>query len=590
MEKANWNLDDIVTLDQFDELYSETEKLINEFSDIFGRMNPSMPKEDFVEFTEHYEKTLENLHRLSARPALMESADQKDVLASKFKNKVNDIELMFNDATQKISLWLKGEKVQDKNVLDDENAKRLFSSVPDLAYSYSYSRMMGKYSLDEKSENIMTAKDINGIRVVMDLIEMFETSFKFNFRPEGRKPIIIDNSAELSNYVYSANPEIRRSAYEARFEQYSGNIEKFFVAYQAIVKDWNYEAKIRGFDSPISMRNVANHVDDKPVSTLIEVCSENIGVFQEHFKYKAKELGMSKLTRFDLFAPLGDERKRYTYDEALLLVDESFRKFSSSFADKAKEVIKAGHIDSHPSDSKRGGGFCMTLSPSVTPYILLNFTGKIDDVNALAHELGHAVHSLYANSHNVSTQNATLPLAETASTLGELLLFENILSNESNKETKKEILSHKMADSYAAICRQNYIVKFENDAHEAIQKGIDETALSKIWIDNLKEQFGDSVEIDEMFRHEWAYIRHIFHRPFYCYAYNFGELLSMALYAKYKQEGESFVPKIEAILSAGGSEDPKLILQNVGIDMSSPEFWQGSFELIKAWQRELEQL
>jgi oligoendopeptidase F len=183
-----------------------------------------------------------------------------------------------------------------------------------------------------------------------------------------------------------------------------------------------------------------------------------------------------------------------------------------------------------------------------------------------------------------------LPLAETASTLGEMMLFEKILSETKDANTKKQLLSDKLADSYATVCRQNFIVKFEIAAHEAIQKGIEESELSQMWLDNLKEQFGDSVEIDDMFRYEWSYIPHIIHSPFYCYAYNFGELLSMALYAKYKQEGESFVPKIEAILAAGGSQDPKQVLANVGIDMGSADFWQGSFELIKAWQKELETL
>ena len=171
-----------------------------------------------------------------------------------------------------------------------------------------------------------------------------------------------------------------------------------------------------------------------------------------------------------------------------------------------------------------------------------------------------------------------------------MILFEKVLSETIDNQTKKELLSDKLADSYATICRQNFIVKFEMEAHEALQAGIEEKELSAMWLNNLKQQFGDSVEIDDVFRYEWAYIPHIIHSPFYCYAYNFGELLSMALYAKYKSEGQSFVPKIEEILAAGGSEDPKVILQKVGIDMSSAEFWQGSFELIKDWQKELETL
>jgi oligoendopeptidase F len=171
-----------------------------------------------------------------------------------------------------------------------------------------------------------------------------------------------------------------------------------------------------------------------------------------------------------------------------------------------------------------------------------------------------------------------------------MILFEKLLAEAKSNEAKKILLSDKLADSYATICRQNYIVKFEISAHEAIQKGIEQKDLNKLWLDNLKEQFGDAVEVEDLFQYEWSYIPHIIHTPFYCYAYNFGELLSMALYARYKQEGQSFVPSIEAILAAGGSQDPKEVLEQVGIDMASADFWQGSFELINKWQKELEAL
>lgn len=362
------------------------------------------------------------------------------------------------------------------------------------------------------------------------------------------------------------------------------------MAYQAIVKDWAYETKLRGFKSPISMRNVANHIDDKVIDTLIKVCSDNVGAFQNYFRFKAKELGVKKLSRFDLYAPIGESTETYQYSDALKMVEEAFRGFSPAFAENAKRIITEKHIDSHPGDSKRGGAFCMTVSPSIDPYVLLNFAGKMRDVSTLAHELGHGVHSIYANSHSISAQHANLPLAETASTFGEMILFEKLLSEAKTNQEKKVLLSDKLADSYATICRQNFIVKFEISAHEAFQKGVEQKDLSKLWLDNLKEQFGDSVEVDDLFQYEWSYIPHIIHTPFYCYAYNFGELLSMSLYARYKQEGASFVTAIENILKAGGSQDPKLVLQEAGIDMASAEFWQGSFELINKWQNELESL
>ena len=590
MENSNWNLDDIFELKDFDRLCVEARHKISKLDKYFGIMSPTMSSEDFLQFTKFHEECLELLHRLGSRPALMESTDQKDSLAIKLKNQVKDLEIYFSEKIQPISLWLRGKQVGDKEVLDDENAKRLFSANEDLSYIYSYSRLMGRYSLDEKSENILTAKDANGTRVITDLRDMIETEFVFDFKPKGGKAKQIKNSAELSSYTYSLDPAEREAAFRARFDQYEKNIDKFFVAYQAIVKDWNYEMKLRGFKSPISMRNVANHIEDKVIDTLIKVCSDNVDVFQNYFRFKAKELGVNKLSRFDLYAPIGESNEKYSYNDALKMVDEAFRGFSSTFAENAKKIIQEKHIDSHPGDSKRGGAFCMTVAPSIDPYVLLNFAGKMRDVSTLAHELGHGVHSIYANSHSISAQHANLPLAETASTFGEMILFEKLLGEAKSDSQKKVLLSDKLADSYATICRQNFIVKFEIEAHEAIQKGIEQKDLSKLWLANLNEQFGDSVIVDPLFQYEWSYIPHIIHTPFYCYAYNFGELLSMALYARYKTEGQTFVPSIEKILSAGGSKDPNEVLQEVGIDMSSADFWQGSFELINQWQNQLEAL
>ncbi len=591
MRTATWNLDDIYKLTDFDSAYATARAEIAEFSSYFSKMNPQMSAQDFMAFSVHHERCVEHVHRVGSRPSLMESTDQNDGLAIKLKNQAKDLSVYFSEQVQPISQWLKGRKVKGKDTLDDKNAKRLFAANKDLEYIYSYSRMMARYSLDENSENILTAKDANGVSVITDLRDMIETEFEFNFKPKGGKAKKITNNAEISSYAYSANPAEREAAFRARFEQYGKNIDKFFVAYQAVVKDWGYEAKLRGFISPIAMRNVANHIGDNVITTLISVCSDNVGVFQDYFRFKASELGVSKLSRFDLYAPLISETTQtYTYEQALELVDSAFMGFSVNFANNAKQIIQQNHIDSHPGASKRGGAFCMTVAPSVTPYVLLNYAGKMRDISTLAHELGHGAHSIYASSHSISVQHATLPLAETASTFAEMILFEKILSQTSDSTTKKQLLSDKLADSYATICRQNYIVKFEIAAHQAIQKGLEQSELSQMWLDNLKEQFGDSVEIDDVFRYEWAYIPHIVHTPFYCYSYNFGELLSMALYAKYKAEGPSFVPMIEEILASGGSQDPKIVLQKVGIDLSSDKFWKGSFDILRTWQRELEAL
>jgi oligoendopeptidase F len=389
--------------------------------------------------------------------------------------------------------------------------------------------------------------------------------------------------------VHSPESKFREDAYRALLETQKKNIDKFFAMYQAIVRDWAYEAKLRGYQSPISVRNWGNDVPDKAVESLLSVCTEEKGVFWNYFKWKAKRLGVKKLKRFDIYAPMAKKDKKISYEEAVEVVLESFKEFSSEFWEAAREIVEKKHIDVYPSPAKIGGAFCATVEPKINPYIMLNFTGKTRDISTLAHELGHGVHSILANKHLASVQQSGLPLAETASTLAELVVFEKMMAQEKDKELKKAWLSEKIADAYASICRQNYFVKFEIEAHEKMSQGLSPEDLSKIYLKNLKEQFGDSVAIDPLFAYEWSYVSHLFESPFYCYAYNFGELLSYNLYRKY-QKDKGFLKKIIKILATGGSEKPSKILATVGVDIEKKEFWRESFKVIKRWQKELEEL
>jgi oligoendopeptidase F len=362
------------------------------------------------------------------------------------------------------------------------------------------------------------------------------------------------------------------------------------MIYQGVVKRWDYETKLRGYESPISVRNFGNQVPDKAIEVLLEVCAANKDIYQRFFRFKAKELGVPKLQRFDIYAPLEKEDVKIPFDQALKLVDETFARFSPRFVEYARRIVTEKHVDSHPRPNKHGGAFCSTITPKVAPYVLLNYIDNAKEIFTLAHELGHGIHSLYADKHYHSTQDANLPLSETASTFGEMLLFDRMLNDTTDPKIKKSLLAEKMADSFATILRQCYFVKFEIKAHEEIQKGITSETLSDFWLETLHEQFGDAVEVDPIFKYEWANIPHIVNTPFYCYAYSFGDLLTLALYAEYKQKGSGFVPSIEKILEAGGSRNPVEVLSEVGVDIQSKEFWQKSFEPIRDWQEQLEKL
>ena len=347
---------------------------------------------------------------------------------------------------------------------------------------------------------------------------------------------------------------------------------------------------LRGYASPIAVRNVANDVPDAAVDALLAVCRRNAPVFQRYFALKAKWLGMEKLRRYDIYAPLEASDSKVNYADAVATVLDTFERFDPDVARQAQRVFTANHIDSEPRKGKRGGAFCSTVLPELTPWVLTNFSGKVRDVATLAHELGHAIHSMLAEQHSLLTQHASLPLAETASVFSEILLTERLMAEEPDPLVRRELLAGAVDDMYATVLRQAFFVLFEQAAHAAILQGASQDQLNELYMANLREQFGDAVELSDEYRYEWVSIPHIYNTPFYCYAYSFGQLLVLALYRRYQQEGDAFKPGYLRLLAYGGSAHPEAILREAGVDITDPAFWQGGFDVIGEMIDQLEAL
>jgi oligoendopeptidase F len=361
--------------------------------------------------------------------------------------------------------------------------------------------------------------------------------------------------------------------------------------YQTLARDWHNEnIGLRKFSSPMAVRNLQNDIPNEAVDALLEVARRNAKIFQRYFKLKAKHLGIDRLRRYDIYAPIANSDKKFEYDSATQMVFDSFNTFDPQLAEMAQRVFDQEHVDSEVRKGKRDGAFCWSVLPDMTPYVLLNYQGRARDVATMAHELGHAIHAMLASHHNTFTFHSSLPLAETASTFGEMMLTDKLLAEEKDESVRRDLLFKQVDDAYATIMRQSYFAMYEKQAHDMIQKNASVNDLAAAYMDNLKEQFGDAVELSDEFQWEWVSIPHIFHTPFYVYAYAFGQLLVFSLYQQFKTEGEAFKPKYLKILSAGGSEAPAKILGEAGIDIRSAKFWQGGFDVLDKLVGELEKL
>lgn len=577
-----WNLQELFS--GFDDpaiaqSYAKLEDMTKAFEAYRPLLNSEISVEKFLEIIRSQEDIQKLLMRLYGFASLSFASNTQDQKAQTAIARVQQAAAEVENRTLFFSLWWKA--------LDDENASRLQAASGDTAYFLQQLRNLKPYTLSEAEEKVINLKNITGSSALGMLYDSITN--RYVFKLEGQDAEL--TRGELMSFARDADPEMRAKAYQELYRVYGNDAPILGQIYQNLVHDWrNENLGLRGFTSPISVRNRTNDIPDEVIDTLTEVARKNAVVFQRFFKVKARLIGMEKLRRYDIYAPVSSSDKKYSFSQAYELTFKAFNRFDEQFASLAKRVFDQQHVDSEVRKGKMGGAFCSTLGPDLTPWVLLNFQGKADDVSTMAHELGHAVHSLLANHHSAFTQNACLPLAETASTFGEMTLTDLLLELESDPNIQRDILFRQVDDAYATIMRQIYFSIFEREAHAKIEAGASVDELSEAYLANLKEQFGDAVEVSDEFKWEWVSIPHIYGTPFYVYAYAFGQLLVFALYKMYREEGESFKPKYFRILSSGGSIAPVELLKEAGIDISQESFWQGGFDLINEMVNELEKL
>lgn len=578
-----WDLSDLVKSHKSDEMENRLRKIsdkIKAFENKKLLLKPDIKAAEFTRLIRDSESIAEDLSIISGYAHLKyaENTSANDVAALVTKTNVFSTEasnrLLFFD------LWF-------KKVLDNDNANRLINEVPTVYKSHlNHERSLSKYTLEEPEERIINLLDVTGISALIKVYDRMSNGFEFEYQEiRGKRKInkIFTNKEKLMSLVRSSKPSERMAAYKALLSTYKKNSGVLGEIYLNRLLNWHNEyILLRKFPSPISVRNLSNDISDEAISALLKICRDNSKLFQEYFVEKAKLLKVKKLERYHLYAPLkATNQSKVTYAKSMKMVLDAFKEFEPQFSKIVENLISKKHIHSKIQNNKQGGAFCSTISPTISPYVLLNFDGTLRDISTMAHEFGHAIHSELASQLPISVQHPPLPLAETASVFGEMILNDKILKD-AKKRDRKIMLAEQVDDFYATIMRQAFFTIFEIDAHEMVGKNSATTVdeLCDVYLNNLKEQFGKSMKISEDFKYEWLYIPHFYHSPFYCYAYSFGNLMVMALYQQYKEEGNSFIPKYLNILSSGGSKKPEELLLENEIDIKKESFWQRGFDLV----------
>ena len=580
LNHVKWNLNNLyIAIDdpKISENIAKATKMSENFADKYkDRIGVSdLNGELLFSAIKEYENILKMAYKPDMYAALVFSADTSKPENGAFMQKIQEavsaisIKLMFFDL--------------EIMAISEDTLKNAFKEKKELelyAHHIKTVRAFNPYKLSEAEEKILEEKANSGRRAFDRLFDQVLSNAQFEIEIDGETKIV--SESEVLTLLRDPNRNVRAAAAASLTKGLLNHSTVLTFIFNTLVYDKSVDDRLRNYSYPQESRNLSNELEKEVVDLLIKTCTENYGLVSKFYNLKKKILGVDKLTHIDRYAPIFKSHKEVEFDKGKEIVLESFSKFSDVFAKIANDFFEYSWIDAEPRAGKRGGAFCMSGIPEINPYIMMNYMNKQDDVMTLAHELGHGIHACLSAKQNLFDCTSTLPVAENASTFGEMLVFESLVEK-ANTEEKLALYAEKIEGVFATIFRQAAMYIFESRLHEA-RRTLGELSIeqiSDIWQTSLQEMFGDSVELGEEHKYWWLYVSHFIGSPFYVYAYSFGELMVLSLYSLYKNEGKSFVEKYTDLLSQGGSKSPVKLLEDVGFDIRKPEFWKEGMAVVE---------
>lgn len=466
--------------------------------------------------------------------------------------------------------------------LPDERARELHDA-PEVAADRHYLvalRRFAPHTLAEAEERMLAERSPAAVNAWHTLFGQITSTLEVPFdagEGEGIEPHTIDR---LLAHVRNPDRDLRRRALEALYDGLEPHTDTLAHVYDTLVGDRLAMDALRGYSGPMEPTHLRNELPGPVVEGMLDAVERHYGIAHRWFRVKAGILGIDRLELHDQYAPIGEARS-VGYPEARRLIGESFGRFSPRVADLAAGFFAENRVDAEPRSGKRGGAFCSPVAQDAAPYVLMNFTDRMDDVMTLAHELGHGMHFALASETQTALSFGTgIALAEVPSTFAELLAFDHLMELESDPSTRRSLISERVEGSFATVFRQTVLTRYEQRAYALRAEGGTLTAdrLSEIWFEENAKYYGDTVGLPERYRMGWSYIPHFISTRFYTYAYVFAHLATLALYARYRETGAAFVDDYIAFLSAGGSAAPTELLGRLGVDLDDPRAWEPGFQ------------
>ncbi len=519
---------------------------------------------EILKAIEDYQALQENLDRPLVFAMLHHSALTTDPARGKLLSQAREAHSRANRDLIFFELeWIQLPQVEADKIL-------ALKEIAKYRHWLSQRRVFRPHTLSEPEEKIAERKQLSGRSAFRRYFD--ETISGLRVAQGEGKEVSLQVALSM---LYDPVRSVRQNAAQAITRTLKTREKDMGFVLNTLVLEHRDDCDMRSYQQPDDPRNLSNQVDSSLVRMVMEVVESRQDLVARYYKIKGRLLGIAHLEDHDRYAPLPGDAGTMNWAEARELVVNSYGAFHAEAGRIVSLFFENDWIDAQPRDGKRSGAFCASGLASQHPYSLMSFTGRMRDVSTLAHELGHGLHQYLARDRGHLQADAPLVLAETASVFGEMLVYRNILNRTTDKNQRILLMGGKIEDSFATIFRQIVLTRFEHEVHRLRKEDgeLSLTTLAKVWMETNQKMFGDSLRLNEGYSNWWSYIGHFIHSPFYCYAYAFGELLVLALYAKYIEEGPAFPAKYMEFLAAGGSEKPSVLLEKMGLDWSKPEFW-----------------
>ncbi len=580
---VRWDLSDLyedaeAALTDLEQAASEA----SDFAETYRSRVAELGAPDLRDAIERYETIQERIGRASTYAYLHWSTNTNDAdrgaLLQRVREEGNRInqELIFFELE-----WIK---------VDEARAEQLINSEELEPYRHylEVERLHREYVLTEPEEKVLSEKSVTGSSAWTRYFD--ETVGAMRFELDGEEL----NQQDILSKLYEPERELRQRAAASFTEGLLEEQRSLTYIFNTLLADKASNDRLRGYPHWLKGRNLSNEVDDETVEALIGAVTSRYDLSGRYYALKRRLLGLEEMMDYDRYAPIGEADTRYQWHEARSLVLDSYGDFHEEMASVAARFFDEEWIDAPSVPGKRGGAFSHGAVPGAHPYVLMNFDGRVRDVQTLAHELGHGVHQYLAREQGLLQAGTPLTTAETASVFGEMLVFQRLMRLEDDPKNRLAMLIGKIDDTMATVFRQVAMNRFEDRIHTARREEgeLKAARLGELWVETQRAMFNGEVTLGDHYTHWWSYIPHFLHTPGYVYAYAFGELLVLALYARYQEEGDDFAEQYVQLLRSGGSDWPHQLVGRLGVDLQDLEFWHeglGAIEDLVAKAERLEQ-